>query len=177
MSQAALIESFLVSLRNDDPHKAHQLEALDEEGKRQLAGILGRFDLRDQDALNPRELLKASRVLNKLQRPGDSGALVAMNKVLDYLDLNANAKLEDAEVELVLETLDAFAGIESDNATLSEHELELLYAVLRHLDSNDSHRLESDQRAKLRDRLREPRNFWEEEKRSNPRVRALLGLD
>ena len=53
-----------------------------------------------------------------------------------------------------------------------------LFTILfgtRNLDANDSRKLESDQRMKLRERLRDPRHFWETEKVNNPLLKPLLG--
>ncbi len=127
---ASLIDSFLRTAANDDPAQAHAIQALDDAGREQLAGVLGRFD--------------------------------------------ASSKLEANEVRLTIEVLDAFAGIDSDNRVYSEHELELLLAVLRHLDQSNTGRLEKDERMKLRSRLEDPEKFWNEEKANNPLVKDLL---
>ncbi len=170
---ASLIDSFLRTAANDDPAQAHAIQALDDAGREQLAGVLGRFDLRDHDALSRKEQVTAGTVLARLRKI-ETPSLVLFNKGLDYLDLNANSKLEANEVRLTIEVLDAFAGIDSDNRVYSEHELELLLAVLRHLDQSNTGRLEKDERMKLRSRLEDPEKFWNEEKANNPLVKDLL---
>lgn len=170
---SSLIDTFLRTAENDDPAQANAIKALDDAGREQLAGVLGRFDLRDRDALSRKEQVTAGTVLARLRKI-ETPSLELFNKVLDYLDLNANAKLEAHEVKLTMEVLDAFAGIESDNRVYSERELELLLAVLRNTDQNNSGRLDSDERMKLRTRLEDPRRFWAQEQMDNPLVKELL---
>ena len=168
------LDAYLSHAADEQPRVASAAAQLDDEGRRLLAGMVGRFDLRSNQSLNPKERLMVSRVLTRVRKI-DTESLTALNKVLDYIDLNANAQIEPAELELGVELMEAFSSIESDDATMSARELEMLYAVLRNLDANDSRKLESDQRMKLRDRLRDPAKFWAEEKAQNPLLAELLG--
>lgn len=167
------LKSYLSHAKEEMPKVASAAEQLDDEGRRLLAGVVGRFDLRDNRSLNEKERLMVARVFGRIRKV-DHDTLLALNKVLDYIDLNANANIEAAELELGVELMEAFSGVESDDNTMSGRELEMLYAVLRNLDANDSRKLESDQRMKLRSRLQDPTKFWAEEKQNNPLLAPLL---
>ena len=168
------LDAYLSHAKDELPKVASAAAQLDDEGRRLLAGVVGRFDLRSNQSLNAKERLMVGRVLARIRKI-DTEALTALNKVLDYIDLNANAQIEPAELELGIELMEKFSSIESDDDTMSARELEMLYAVLRNLDANDSRKLEGDQRMKLRTRLEDPRKFWEEEKMNNPLLAPLLG--
>ncbi len=163
---SSLTTEFMEHCHEEDPRVAKYLSELDEEGERNLHGILGRF-ARKRDALHANERMWAYRILSRIRKP-NTEALVLTNKILDYLDLNANATLEDDEMELVVEILEIFAHAESDNTTLSFRELQMLYAVLRHLDGDDSHALEADERAELRKALDAPAEFLARQWDENP---------
>jgi len=169
-----IVEQFVEATREEDKNLASHLSSLDEAGKKQLAGVLHRFDQGKNGNLGASERLLARRVLLKLRKP-DTEVLTQTNKVLDYLDLNADATLDKNEVALAVEVLEMFAQVDSDNDTLNLRELELLYAVLRNLDADDSKKLERPERDKLRAALENPKDFWENEKANNPRVKELLG--
>ncbi|MEM1029809.1 MAG: hypothetical protein AAF928_03275 [Myxococcota bacterium] len=168
-----IVERFLADTSTEDPKLAGALTALDDTGRKQLAGVLGRFDAGANGTLGATERLHARRVLGRLRRP-DVEVLTEANKVLDYLDLNADAKLDRNEIDLTLEVMEMFSRIEGGEDTMSAHELRLLFAVLRHLDADDSGRLERDERAKLRSSLTNPDAFWADQQANNPRVKALL---
>lgn len=168
-----LVHSFLDHTRQEDARLASNLEKLGPDGDALLAGVLGRFDRDGSGSLGARERLDARRVLNFV-RLHSTETLAELNKILDYLDLNANAKLEISEVELTLEIFDHFSKIDSENTTLSLKELRMLYAVLRHLDADDSHSLELEERRKLRHSLERPAAFIEEQKKTNPLLQAIL---
>lgn len=168
------LEAYLSHAQDELPKVASAAARLDAQGRALLAGVVGRFDVRNNQSLNPKERLMIGRVLARVRKI-DVETLTILNKVLDYIDLNANAQVEPAELELGIELMEGFSSIESDDETLSARELEMLYAVLRNLDSNDSGKLESSQRIKLRERLRDPRYFWETEKMNNPLLEPLLG--
>jgi len=170
---SALIESLLRTVANDEPAMARAIESLDAQGRRELEGVIARFDVRDREELSRKEQVTATGMLKRIRKI-ETPTLELYNKVLDYLDLNASSKLEPAELELAVEVLDAFTGIASDNEVYSEYELELLLAVLRNLDASNTGRLERDERARLRVRLEEPRVFWKDEQYSNPLVREIL---
>ena len=170
-----ILDHYLEHAKEELPKVVDFATKLDDAGRLELAGVVGRFDMRSNKQLSPKERLFAGRVLARLEKI-DVESLTALNRVLDYVDLNANAQLEEAEVELAVELMEAFATADSDNGTLSTRELDMLYAVLRNLDKNNSRKLEGDQRMKLREQLREPKRFLEMEKQNNPILRELLGL-
>lgn len=170
---AELVPAFLAETDEEHGKLARELRALDHEGQRNLAGVLGRFDHRGRGALDARERLLARRVLGRLRRPS-TPTLALLNRVLDYLDLNANAVLDEAELELCVEVLEVFSQADSKDDRLSDRELKMLYAVLRHLDANDNGRLDADERRRLSEALRHPLDFLDEEKRTNPRLREVL---
>jgi hypothetical protein len=168
-----LAESFLAQTREEQPALHGYLAELDEEGRRLLAGVLGRFDTKGRGELDAQGRLLARRILGRLHRP--SGASLKLtNRVLDYLDLNRNALLEEGELELCIEIMELFARVDSSNDTLSEFELEELYAVLRHIDTNDNGVLDPNEKARLRQGLDDPESFLAEQQATNPRLRKLL---
>ena len=169
----SLVDDFLSHAAEEDPGLAKKLGRLDDEGRRNLAGVLGRFDTRRKGALDARERLFAARILGRLRRPRKR-TLALVNKILDYLDFNRSSILEEDELDLSIEILEVFARADSDNDTLSALELEMLYAVLRHLDRNNDQMLDSMERRRLREALDDPRAFLEVQKVENPRLRALL---
>lgn len=166
----ALVDNFLIATEEEDPSLHADLVALDDDGRRNLAGVLGRFDRSGKARLDATGRLLAARILTRLKTP-TTEALATANKILDYIDLDANAQLDESEMELCVEILELFSSAESDNNTLSERELGMLYAVLRHLDDNDNHKLDAGERRELRKGLDEPEVFMAEQKRTNP----LLG--
>jgi hypothetical protein len=143
-----LVATFLAETRTEDPPLHKTISQLDDEGIRSLAGILGRFDERGDGQLDPAGRLQARRVVGRLRKPKAS-SLALMNRVLDYLDLNENGTLEDKELRLATDLFEAFQTAESDNDTLSDRELELLYAVLRGLDQDHDGRLSRKEREGL----------------------------
>ncbi|MEM9695479.1 MAG: hypothetical protein AAGA56_23240, partial [Myxococcota bacterium] len=151
MSDDDIVSKFLDHTKEEDGKLAGALGRLDEAGRTQLAGLLGRFDSGKNGTLGAGERLHARRVLLKLRHPDHTDVLVETNRVLDYLDLNADATLSADELSLTIEVLEQFAQIESANDTLTLRELQLLYAVLRHLDADDSRRLEKNERVRLRE--------------------------
>lgn len=170
---AHLAESFLTVSAEEDPGLAKSLGALDDEGKSLLGGVLGRFDLRGKGELDAQQRLLARRVLSRLHKPCTDG-LVLTNRILDYLDLNSSAVLEPDELELCVEILELFAHADSDNETLSLRELEMLYAVLRHLDRSENGQLDPAERDALRRGLNEPAVFMTEQRASNPLLISVL---
>jgi hypothetical protein len=165
--QQLLVTSFLKQAEVEDDRLSSELSKLDDEGQTNLAGVLGRFNPKGRETLGTEERMLAYRVLKRLKR-ADTQSLVITNRILDYLDLNANAVLEADELEICLKILEAFAKAESDNETLSRRELKMLYATLRYLDDNDSHVLDGDARYKLLDALDDPRRFIERQAQDNP---------
>ena len=170
---AALAESFLESSREEAPALAKQLAALDADGKRELGGVLGRLDARGKGELDPGQRLLARRVLGRLQKPA-AESLVLVNRILDYLDLNLSALIEEDELELCVQVIELFARAESRNDTLSTRELEMLYAVLRYLDRDENGQLDPLERAALHQGLSRPEVFLAEQRKQNPFLRRLL---
>ena len=168
-----LARTFIEASAEEDPTLAKQLAALDAQGLHELGGVLGRLDNRGAGELSPTERLFARRVLSRLHRPNHD-SLVLTNRVLDYLDLNLSAILEEDELELCVEIIELFAHADSDNDTLSHRELEMLYAVLRHLDQDGNGRLDPDERAALRRGLAKPAAFLAEHRASNPHLKRVL---
>lgn len=169
----SLVDEFLTETRQESPTLAKYLDQLDGHGRVELGGVLGRFDLHRRGKLDAQERLMARRVLGRLHRPASSG-LALTNRVLDYLDLNHNALLEPDEVSFCVEIFEMFAHADSDNDTLSEFELELLYAVLRHVDRSDNHVLDPNEKMELHEALSNPRAFLQRQRSQNPRFRALI---
>lgn len=173
----AIAEAFLVQSEQEEPSLAKSLRTLDEQGKGQLGGVLGRFDLRGHGELDAGQRLLARRVLTKLHKPSTEG-LVLLNKILDYLDLNLSAIIELNELELCVEILELFARADSDNDTLSFRELTMLYAVLRFLDRSENGQLDPSERDALRRGLNEPQKFLAEQREHNSWLaEALASLD
>ena len=170
----ALADHFLAKAEEEAPALAKRLRGLDDEGRMNLAGVLGRFQRGSrQPELTAEERLLARRVLNLLRKP-DTEVLALTNRVLDYLDLNANAILEENEQEHALGILAFFARADSVNDTLSERELRMLYAVLRHYDRNDNMKLDANERDQLHSALQDPTSFIDRQKHENPRLLKVL---
>ena len=145
-----LVTSFLEETRVEDPKLFKLLAALDDEGQRNLAGVLGRFDARGHGVLEPEERLQARRIVGRLRRPS-TASLALLNRVLDYLDLNGNGLLDGQEARLASQVVGTFRTAESLGDSLSDREVELLYAVLRGLDRDHDGRLSRDERLRLQD--------------------------
>ena len=171
--QMQLVDSFLVDADQEEPRIVKYLAELDETGRRNLAGVLGRFVKDGSPSMKAGERLSVYRILNRLRIP-DGTALAHVNQVLDYLDFNANAHIEDDELEMTLRVFELFAHAESDNETLSDRELQMLYAVLRHLDADDSHVLEKHEREDLVAGLENPGVFMAQQREENPLLKKIL---
>lgn len=141
------VEAFLDATREEDPGLAKSLGGLDEKGQLELAGVLGRFDGRGLAPAQQR--LMARRFLGRLRKPTEHGLVVA-NRVLDYLDRDGDARLNDREAAVGLELLDIFARVESDNHSLSERELELLEDAVRFFDRDSNRVLDEGELHRLR---------------------------
>jgi hypothetical protein len=151
-----LVASFLEETQVEDPRLFKALSTLDDEGTRNLAGVLGRFDAQGVGVLEAEERLKARRILVRLRRPSTS-SLALLNRVLDYLDLNGNGLLDGREVRLTDQVIETFQTTESKNDSLSDRELELLYAVLRGLDRDHDGRLSRAEQLRLQEMVAERR--------------------
>ena len=169
----ALVEDYMVYMEEEDPHLFKALGRLDKIGQRELAGILGRFDRKNKGKLDAHQRLLTGRVLSRLRKP-TTETLSLTNKILDYLDLNTDSLIDEQELDLCIEIFELFAHADSDNDTLSEIELEMLYAVLRHIDTNDNRLLDPIERKILRKELNNPQAFLSNQRSSNPLLRDVL---
>lgn len=170
--QMALVDNFLASATEEEPRIVKYLAELDDAGRRNLAGVLGRFVNGNSKDMKPEERLPAYRILGRIRKP-TGAALVLVNQILDYLDFNTNAHMDADELETTLKIFELFAHAESDNETLSERELQMLYAVLRHLDADDSHKLEKHERDELAKGLSHPEQFLAEQLATNPLLKEI----
>lgn len=173
---AALLDAFLNDIESDDSKLAKQLGKIRDEAEDNLVEVLGRFKHNDGEALDEQERKLACRVLTLLHRPSPKG-LELLSTILGYLDVNANDVLEYQEAILAAEVLELFCKADSENDTLSNKELEVLQAVLMHLDTDGNGVIDPGERTALRDELWEPEKFLAKQKRDNPLVREVLGLD
>jgi len=162
---ANLTADFLTRARSDNPKLVKQIERLDAEAHDTLERLLSRFDGQNELAM---------RVIALLYRPSASG-LERLLAVLDYLDVDESRVLDHQELTLAVEILELFCKADSVNDTLSVKELDMLHAVLRHLDSAGKGVLDRDARSRLRDELWDPEAFMAEQRRSNPLLRGLVG--
>ncbi len=169
---APIVTRFLEETRAEDPLLHGELEGLGGKGLHELSGILGRFDGRGRGELDVEQRLVASRILRRL-RTIDTETLAVANKVLDYLDLNTDGRLSPHEMELCLQVLEVFAHAESQDGLLSRRELQMLYAVLRHFDSDDSARLEAPEIRWLRHSLGDLPRFMARMRAENPHLHRL----
>lgn len=170
---ADVVTRFLEHTREEDAPLASVLAALDPDGLHELGGILGRFHTGDPPELDQRRRLLAIRILRRL-RTVTPEALGLTNTILDYLDLNTGGRLSAREFELCIEVFEIFADSESPDHLLSLRELQMLYAVLCHFDTDDSARLESKEIRWLRHALSDPPAFMQRMRLENPHVRRLL---
>jgi hypothetical protein len=168
-----LATAFIAASAEEAPGLAKALGALGPDGVRELGGVLGRLDTRGRGALEARERLLARRVLARLQRP-DAESLALLNRILDYLDLNMSALIEEDELELCVEIIELFCRADSANDTLTRKELEMLYAVLRHLDRDGNGQLDPLERLALHKGLGAPAAFLAEHRQHNPHLRRVL---
>ena len=167
-----IVEHYLQNTKDEDPGHHRALAGLVESEQKLLAGLLGRFDIGRNGTLSAKERLAARRVLARIRKP-TADTLELANKVLDYLDLNANSTIDHGEMELCLEIVELFASAESEDGKISRRELKMLYAVLRNLDSDNSGKLERPERDKLRHALEDPAKFLAREKEENPLLKEL----
>jgi len=168
-----LAAAFIAASAEEAPDLAKQLGALKADSMRELGGVLGRLDMRGRGELDAHERLLARRVLTRLHRPS-ADSLAMTNKILDYLDLNMSALIEEDELELCVQIIELFCRAESDNDTLTLKELEMLYAVLRHLDKDGNGQLDPLERVALHQGLGNPEAFLAEHKAFNPHLRRVL---
>ena len=173
---AALIDAFLNDLESENPTLAKQLAKIRDEAEDSLIEVLGRFNRAGSDSLGAEDSKLARRVLDLLHRPSPKG-LGLLSSILGFLDVNANSVLEHSEAVLAVEVLELFCKADSANDTLSNKELEVLQAVLMHLDTDGNGVISAAERNALRDELWEPEAFLEKQKAENPLVRDVLGVD
>ncbi len=140
-----------------------------------FATFLGRFDLHGDGSLSEPSRRSARRLLALLHRPSARG-FEMLDRVLSYLDANTNHVTERDELELAAEILEMFCKADFINDTLSLRELEMLLAVLEHLDEDHDGHLSGEQRDDLRDALWQPDTFLAEQRANNNKLRAIIGL-
>jgi len=162
-----MTEEMILWTREDDPSLAKSMEAVDDNGKRELGGIIGRFSRGPEGVQDPRIRLQVRRLLGRLRKM-DADMLVTLNRILDYMDLNADARLGKEEMELCLQLFEKFSGLVSHNQSLSAVELDLLYAVLRFADRNGNGRLEKSERESLLTHIQGGRSFLRQQLDENP---------
>jgi hypothetical protein len=173
MSDADLRASFLAATAEEDPSLATSLGSLDEPASRALSGVLGRLVGAGGYELDARARLAARRLLGPIRRH-EAESLDLLNKVLDYLDLDLNGRLDDEEIDLAARTLEAFAALTAPVLQLSLPELRTLASTLRALDGNDDHRLDPGERARLTDGLADLRKLFDALKKTSPRFESEL---
>jgi hypothetical protein len=170
---AELAAAFIAASAEEAPDLSKQLSTLKDDGMRELGGVLGRLDMRGKGELDAHERLLARRVLSRLHRPS-ADSLAMTNKILDYLDLDMSSLIEEDELELCVQIIELFCRADSDNDTLTLMELEMLYAVLRHLDKDGNGQLDPLERVALHKGLGNPEAFLAEHKAFNPHLRRVL---
>lgn len=158
---------FLEATREEDPALAASLTSDDADVVRELGGVLGRLLSPTARELDARARLAARRILGPLRRR-DGEALTILNKTLDYLDLDANGRLDEKEIDLAARCIEAFAELSKPGLSLSMPELRTLYGLLRAIDSNDDHRLDGGEQGRLDAGLRDLAAFIEQVRQSSP---------
>lgn len=169
-----LVTRFVEELRTEDPELAERVEGLDPLACHQLGDILARFDHGSRGDIEPGPRRAAARVLRRL-RDIDHDSLVLVNRVLDYLDLVPGARRNERQAELAVQVLEIFALAEADGGVLGPRELEMLHAVLRHFDLDDSQTLEESEVRWLRYQLSDAPAFMARQRQENPLLRRMLG--
>ncbi|MDY0296824.1 MAG: hypothetical protein RB296_05850 [Acidobacteriota bacterium] len=167
-----ITQNFIQWTLKDDPALAKSLEMISVDGRRELGGVIGRFISGPGGVSDPAVRLRVRRLVGRLHKP-EIDMLVTLNRTLDYMDLNADGKLDENEMELCLQLFERFSGIISANHTLSAIELELLYAVLRFADRNQNGRLEETERKQLMSEIQGGRSFLRRQFSDNPEFRSV----
>lgn len=159
---------FLAATAEEDAALASSLTGLDEPGGRELSGVLGRLTGPNAHELDARARLAARRLLGPLRRH-DTETLTLLNKVLDYLDLDTNGRLDEDEIDLATRCIEAFSALTPPALVLSVPELRTLAALLRAIDANDDFRLDHQERALLTEGLADLPSFLLRTREANPR--------
>ncbi|MBN1196033.1 MAG: hypothetical protein JXA62_01350 [Candidatus Aminicenantes bacterium] len=167
-----IADGFVEWTRKDDPGLAKSLDGVAMDGRRELGGVIGRFINGPAGVSDPAVRLRIRRLIGRLHKP-DLNMLITLNRVLDYIDINADGRLDEAEMDLGLQLFERFSGIVSSNHTLSAVELDLLYAVVRFADSNGNGRLEESERKQLLTEIQGNRSFLRRQLSDNPDFRAV----
>jgi len=167
-----IVTRFLAATRGEDAKLAKGLDRLEDEAHPALAAVLDCFDGDRDGALDEEERGLARRVLGKLHRPSVRG-LEQLGAVL--VRLGGGQALGRPEMALAVEILELFCRADSVNDTLSQKELDMLLAVLEHIDTDGNGLLSPEERARLRDQLWDADAFLAEQKESNPKLRKLIG--
>jgi hypothetical protein len=169
---SAIVKRFLAATRSEDPKLGKGLDKLDDEAHLALATVLRCFDTAGAGELDEEDRALARRVLSKLHRPSPRG-LEQLAAALACLGGGSQA-LGRNELALAVEILELFCKADSVNDTLSQKELDMLLAVLEHVDADGNGVLSPEERARLRDQLWDADAFLAEQKQTNPRLRKLI---
>jgi len=167
------LDDFAAWATSEDPNLARSIERLDDDARAALGQVLARFDCSHDGQLTPKESWFAARIVNLLYRVSGSG-LERIARVLDYLDVDENRRIELDELQLAVEIFELFTKADSVNDSLSNKELDMLLAVLDNLDENDNGVLDPKERAALRDALWTPDEFMAEQRATNPALQELI---
>jgi hypothetical protein len=174
VSALILIEQFTTQLDAVDQRTREVVAALPEQGLASLDELLLRFNYR-HERLTQNSAALALRVLKLLEEPAPVG-FAKLLAILDYLDINRNFTVDNGELGMAIEILETFSKVDDAHETLSNVELDMLLAVLHHIDSDGDGRLARSEISSLRDQLWSPGPFLEQQKQTNPQLRQLLGL-
>jgi len=169
------VSAFLADLDGEDAKLAKALGRLGDDATVHLEAVVARFDRAHSGKLDEGDRELARQILHLLHRPSPRG-LELLASILAFLDCDTDRVLDHQELNLATEVLELFCKADSANDTLSNKELEVLQAVLMHLDKDGNGVLDEAERRALRDELWDPAAFLEGQKRDNPLVRELLGL-
>ncbi len=174
VSELILIEQFTTHVSALDQRTQEIIAVLPKEGLASLDELLLRFNCR-HERLSENSAALVVRVLKLLEEPTPVG-FAKLLAILDYLDINRNLIVDNGELGMAIEILETFSKVDDAHENLSNAELDMLLAVLHHIDSDGDGRLASSEISSLRDQLWSPAAFLEQQKQTNPRLRQLLGL-
>lgn len=171
-----IVNHFVEAIRESEDKLAGRIENMGEKGQEPLLALLKRFDHGAKNQLDEEETRLALRIVKLLHRPSASG-FTALLSVFDYLDTNKDEVMSFQELLLTIELLEHFANADSVNGTLSTKEIDMLTAVLQYEDKDGNGVLDEKERSALHDALWDADAYLEEQKKVNPHLRKVLGLD